>query len=495
MTSTPIATPVAFLLALVVALLATPVVRQIAIRLGVVDLAGVTSRKIHATSIPRMGGAAVVLAFLAPLLGLLCVDSDVGNIFASQRNQVAGLFLGSVAICALGIIDDTIGVRASRKLLVQLAIAVTVYLLGFRIERIALPFDNALELGVMSVPVTIVWITGLINAMNLIDGLDGLAAGVAFFATLTTFVIAVLNGNILMMLFMATLGGALLGFLFYNFNPAKIFLGDTGSMFLGFIISVTTVQTSTKSAATVALLTPIIALGIPIADTLLAMVRRTLRGRPMFRADREHIHHRLIALGLSHRNAVLVIYGVSLALGAFALAVAFNNSVVQGVALGSTVLVLAVFMVRLGYWSPVRLREAAQEISETRRANALLKGIVRDARAALNEAQTMDAAWSALADAARRLEVAHLALTLDNPEIPQRSWEATIREISAETASVRETANTVQHGAGRLEFVWNDRDHVNVDTEAAARSLGSAFVRALRRLPTLARRKTAEQLH
>ena len=169
------------------------------------------------------------------------------------------------------------------------------YKLGFRIDAIANPFGEPIALGWASLPFTMFWIVGVINALNLIDGLDGLAGGVALVAVITTFLVSLQRGHPLMMLFSAALAGAIVGFLFYNFNPASIFMGDTGSMFLGFVLAATAIQTNQKASTAVAVLIPAIALGLPIMDTLLAIGRRAVRGRPLFQADKEHIHHRLIA--------------------------------------------------------------------------------------------------------------------------------------------------------------------------------------------------------
>ena len=219
------------------------------------------------------------------------------------------------------------------------------------------------------------WMIGMVNAMNLIDGRDGLAAGVAFFAVVTNFLLAISRGDLVMSLMMATLGGAILGFLIFNFNPASIFMGDTGSMFLGFVLAVSSVVTSTKSGTAVAMLVPVISLGLPIMDTLLAMIRRTLIGRPMFAADKEHIHHRLMSrLKLSHRNAVLVLYGLCCLFGLTALGLSFANSAQSALLLAGIAVVVVVLMRKLGYLSP---RRAMAGAGEQRRRNVELRSVVK----------------------------------------------------------------------------------------------------------------------
>jgi UDP-GlcNAc:undecaprenyl-phosphate GlcNAc-1-phosphate transferase len=253
------------------------------------------------------------------------------------------------------------------------------YYVGFRIDVLALPFFGAVTLGPLSLVFTLLWIVGVINAMNLIDGLDGLAAGVGLFGVATTFVLAASRGDAIMMLFMAGLGGSLIGFLVYNFNPASIFMGDTGSMFIGYVLAVGSIQTSQKSSTAVAILVPIVALGLPIADTLLAMIRRAVHRRPMFSADRAHIHHKLIDLGLTQRQAVLVLYGTSILLGGTALLLTVASSV-QSAAILAAMSVLGFAAIRkLGY-GQIRHAVALQSDIDARRQLDRLAGATDEER-------------------------------------------------------------------------------------------------------------------
>jgi UDP-GlcNAc:undecaprenyl-phosphate GlcNAc-1-phosphate transferase len=316
---------VAFVLACLVSALLTPLARRFALRHRLVD-DHVSARRVHGRPIPRLGGLAIAAAFYVPLLALLIETSSVGGMFYASSRMAIAFLAGGAAICALGIYDDIRGAGAASKFLVQFAVAGTLYYLGFRIDVLSLPFLGSVSLGPLSLVFTLLWIVGVINAMNLIDGLDGLAAGVGLFGVLTAFVLAAIRGDAIMMLFMASLGGALIGFLIYNFNPASIFMGDTGSMFIGYVLAVGSVQTSQKSSTAVAILVPIVALGVPIADTFLAMVRRAMHRRPIFSADRAHIHHKLLDLGLSQRQAVLVLYGISVVFGGTALVLTVASS-------------------------------------------------------------------------------------------------------------------------------------------------------------------------
>ncbi len=346
---------VAFVLACLVSALLTPLVRRFALKHRLFD-DHISARKVHGRPIPRIGGLAIAAGFFAPLLGLLFEASDVGSTFYARSQLAAAFLVGGGAIAALGLYDDIRGSGAGVKFLFQFGVAGALYFAGFRIDVLSLPFIGTVALGPLSLIFTVLWIVGVVNAMNLIDGLDGLAAGVGLFGVATSFVLAATRGDPIMMLFMAALGGALVGFLFYNFNPASIFMGDTGSMFLGYVLAVGAIQTSQKSSTAVAILVPMVALGIPIADTMLAMLRRAIHRRPMFSADRGHIHHKLLDLGLSQKQAVLILYGASILLGGTALLLTVTTSLQSALLLIGMALLGFVAMRKLGY---VRLRRTA----------------------------------------------------------------------------------------------------------------------------------------
>lgn len=332
----------------------TPLVRRWALRAQAVDRPG--GRRVNVTPIPRLGGIGVGIAFYAALLLLFILDTEVAGLFFESPARAIGLVLGGVLMMLVGAIDDLRGMRALHKLAAQMVAAGIAYSAGFRIDAIALPMLPPLELGYLSIVATTVWIVAIVNAINLIDGLDGLAAGVTFFACATNFTTAAMGNNALVMLLSATLGGAALAFLVFNFNPASIFMGDSGSLFLGYVVATSSIMgASVKSSTTVAILTPLIALGLPIMDTLVAIVRRILQRRSVFSADRGHIHHVLLRLGLTHRRAVLTLYAmcVFLATGAIAVAVARNR------AAGLTLLVVS--LVAVGMVSAVGVLHQAHQ--------------------------------------------------------------------------------------------------------------------------------------
>jgi UDP-GlcNAc:undecaprenyl-phosphate GlcNAc-1-phosphate transferase len=317
-----------FVFALALGLVATPLVQKLAVKVNALDLPG--ERKLHRQPVPRLGGIAIYLSFVITLnSGLLVSDALLKLVDDSLRGWLGLLFGGSIVL-ALGIVDDLYQLKPSAKLSFQLLAAAVVCLAGLRITQITNPFNGVIVLGWLSIPMTLLWIVGITNAMNLLDGLDGLASGVAAIITAAILSISLANGTYGTALVSAILCGSTLGFLRYNFNPARIFMGDSGSMFLGFTLAVISLQGTQKSTTAVAIFIPILFFGLPIADTLLAMGRRLIGGggqdrvrrySRVFEADREHIHHKLIDLGFSHRSAVLTLYVVTLGLSCVAFAI------------------------------------------------------------------------------------------------------------------------------------------------------------------------------
>lgn len=298
---------VIFLAASAISFLITPFVIKLAFKIKAVDIPK-DERRIHNKPMPRMGGLAIYIAFLICCLYYLKLDK-----------QVIGIILGGTLILLMGIIDDVKQLKALPKLLVQIIAAVILILCGVTVKSISIPFvpfDGSVYINFLGIPLTILWVVGITNAINLIDGLDGLACGLCLISTLTLFGVSIISGRYTSVYLTLMLSGACFGFLPYNFNPAKIFIGDTGSQFLGFILSAISLQGAIKSAAAVVVAVPILALGLPIYDTLFAIVRRKMNNRPIMEADRGHLHHRLLDLGLSQKKVVLIMYLISALLGA-----------------------------------------------------------------------------------------------------------------------------------------------------------------------------------
>ncbi len=340
----------------------TPIVIKIAYKVGAVDKPN--ERKVHKQPTPRLGGMATFASFVITLgLVYLIMPGREPSGFIKDGGWLV-LSISLLAILLLGVCDDIWNLKPGQKFLVQFLAGSLVYLAGFNIASITNPFTGqTIGLGLMSFPLTVFWVVGITNAFNLIDGLDGLAAGIAVIAGLTISVIALMHDDKTTALLGVTLVGAVLGFLRYNFNPAKVFWGDSGSLFVGFTLAVLSINSSTKGTTAFSLIVPLLALGVPIMDTSLAMLRRILRSflpdqsipatslrklHSMFLPDRRHIHHQLMARGLSHKEAVLVLYVVSCAfgIGAFLVTAGSLNASLLLVGMG----ILAVVAVRkLGY--------------------------------------------------------------------------------------------------------------------------------------------------
>lgn len=291
----------AFLVAFAVSFFLTPFVKKIAVRAGAIDKPD--ARKVHKSPIPRLGGLAIYAAFVTGML-----------LFADMSRPLLGLLLGATSIVLLGVIDDICELPAKLKLGGQIASALIFVLFdpANSIDFLTNPFTgNMFQVGIFVIPLTVFWIVGITNTINLIDGLDGLAAGVSSISAITLLIFAVQVHEPATIILTALVAGSSLGFLQHNFNPAKIFMGDTGSMFLGFVLAAVSVQGTMKSAATIALMVPLLALGLPILDTSIAILRRFFTGKPIFKPDKNHLHHRLLALGFSQKQVVLMLYAVS----------------------------------------------------------------------------------------------------------------------------------------------------------------------------------------
>jgi UDP-GlcNAc:undecaprenyl-phosphate GlcNAc-1-phosphate transferase len=274
------------------AIFGTPIATRIARRVGLLDLPGV--RKIHAAPVARIGGVIIAFAALSVVLPTLLLDNTIGLAFRKDLVSITALLATSLSMLMLGLVDDVRGVRALVKLLCQVGAATVVCAVGIRIDSINLPGLGEVTFGVLSWPITIMWIVGITNAVNLIDGLDGLAAGISAIACGVIAVVAIYTGQLVMAVLMLALLGSLTGFLFFNSNPAKVFMGDSGTLFVGFMTAAASVMCATKSEMLVGLALPALALGVPIFDTSFSVLRRVLERRSIFAPDRRHIHHRLL---------------------------------------------------------------------------------------------------------------------------------------------------------------------------------------------------------
>jgi UDP-GlcNAc:undecaprenyl-phosphate GlcNAc-1-phosphate transferase len=478
----------AFVLAAVSSAVLTPVIRRLALRVGAVSLPG--GRNVNVRQIPRLGGIAIAIAFLIPLLTILPAESVVAAALRAEWKRVTGLMLGAFIMATVGVADDTRSVRALHKLGFQVAAAVIAFAAGFRIEAVSVPFFGELSMGIFALPITVGWIVGVINAINLIDGLDGLAAGIAFFAALTNFVVAYVAHDTFVAALMVTTMGSIAGFLLFNFNPARIFMGDSGSYFLGIVLGTTSViGAAQKTSTTVSILVPMLALGVPIFDTLFSIIRRFLERRPIFSADRGHIHHRLLDMGLTHRRSVLILYGVSFVLTIAAIGVSLGRSWQVGAALTCASIVLVALVRFAGYFeyvSRIRLRRGLSTASDTEQ----FRRAVPEVLAELATNHDENAVLGTLAGLAASGLVLDVELAAMGGGEPFQRWSHPTEIDPAEVANVELPLGEVHNATTMLRIRWASKSGqatpessillqliADATTHALKRS-SSAFVRA-----------------
>ena len=328
----------ALLIAGLLSFLATPLVKILAKKVGAMDVPK-DSRRMHDHPIPRMGGLAIFIGFLLSAV-VFCADLRTDR-------SLQSILLGAIVIVILGVFDDRHALSAKLKLVVQLiAAAIVVFYGDLRIDRLTNPFGSSLfsylDLGVFAYPITILWIVAITNAVNFIDGLDGLACGVSCISSINMLVIALLVSDAKVAILMAALTGACLGFVPYNFNPAKIFMGDTGSTFLGFMLATISIQGLFKAYAAISFIVPFLLLGLPIFDICFAVIRRIASGRNPMEADRGHFHHRLIDMGFSQKQSVAIAYVLTGILGLAAVLLTVSGAMKTLIMLGAILVVGAI---------------------------------------------------------------------------------------------------------------------------------------------------------
>ena len=398
--------------AMLVALAVTPIVARVGRALKLLDFPG--TRKVHKAAIPRLGGVAIVTALLAGVLPVLALDNAIGEAFRSSRTQIIGLLAGSVVVGMIGFLDDVWRLRARTKFICQIAAALAVCAAGVHLHSISAQDTGSIHLGWFAYPFAIVWIVGLTNAVNLIDGLDGLAAGICAVGSGVIALFALYTGQPIMVVLMLGLLGSLTGFLVYNFNPARIFMGDCGSLFVGFFLAGASLLCANAASTCVGLAILALALGVPIFDTLFSMVRRLLQRRSLFAPDRAHLHHKLLGLGLKHRQAVVFIHATTLLAAGLGMFMMITRGI-NTIALFGCLCLMLVLVFRMASSTPLAdsLNAVRRIITVARHAKQQQR-IFENAQLRFREAATFEAWWRAVCATTEELGFEKVVLAVRN---------------------------------------------------------------------------------
>ena len=449
------------------AIIITPFVIKLARRINAVDRPGV--RTVHTRPIPRIGGLAIFTSSMFFIIIVLFLNNSIGRAFRNTQLQLVSLFCLATFIFLVGLVDDLKGLPARFKFLAELLAAGLLCFMTVRISSIEITEQWTLQLGFISYPLTILWIVGITNAINLSDGLDGLAAGISAIACGVIVVFAIYSNNVIMAIIMLALLGSLSGFLFFNFNPAKIFMGDCGSLFLGFTIASSSVLCSMKSSALVGIALPILALGIPIFDTLFCMLRRFLERRRVFAPDRRHFHHMLIDKGIKQRHVVVTIYVMTLlftGLGMFMMVTHDKNSIV----IFACILILILLMFSIV--GSVRLRETISGIQKKFEINSRCKQEqikFEDAQLHFRNAHNFDQWWTAACKAAERLDFAWLSLKSEDTSGTVRSEVWRMPDLKPDLSKLVIMSIPLPKNGDEISFEFEVAISVNGSLESAGR--------------------------
>ena len=456
-----------FLLGVIMPLWITPLVIRLALAKKIVDAPGV--RKIHRRPIPRLGGLAIAGASCCTLAVIIGFSIWRGGGFGSGHLQLAALVAGALATFTVGLVDDIRGLRARRKLLFQVLIATTTCAMGIRFGAVSLAPGLRVELGWLSWPLTVLWIVGITNAVNLIDGLDGLAAGISALACLVIFLFSAYLGQTLMAVLMLSLLGSLLGFLLFNFYPARIFMGDGGTYFLGFILGAGSVMCSAKSSTLVGLALPALTLGLPLFDMGAAVLRRFVQRRSPFSPDGGHIHHRLLKLGFKQHHAVLIMYATTVVLAVLASALMVTKDAGALVILGMVLVLLTVLFSITGAVNVKQMIQSLRQNHYLAREVKHAQHSFEDAELRLREAQSLTQWWEGLCYAAGELEFQSLRLALPSRKGPSLvlTWK-TPKPLPEPMRTLRTLVPVRDRRQGHILNMEADA-YVNGSLEAAGR--------------------------
>jgi UDP-GlcNAc:undecaprenyl-phosphate GlcNAc-1-phosphate transferase len=454
---------------LLLAALITPILIRISRVVGICD--NPDARKVHTSAIPHIGGAAIFLSMIAMVIPILFLDNHVGEVFRKTRIQVITLLAAGSYMFFVGLIDDLHKLRARYKLLAQLFAAVVLYLAGVRIDALNVANLFTLHLGLFSLPITILWIVAITNAVNLIDGLDGLAAGIATVACSVIAIFALHSYQPLMVVFMLALLGGLSGFLFFNFNPARIFMGDSGSMFLGFTIASVSVMCGMKSKTIVALALPALALGLPIFDTAFSILRRYLQRRGIMSPDRSHLHHRLLDMGLHHRHAVIIMYAITIltaGLGTFMIYTRNFQTIMVFVC------ILLLLILAFSIIGAVNLRETIKGLQKRHAiTNQMKQERESFERVQLQfcRARTFDQWWQSVCLAAKHMHFATISMSVTNRDGTHRCLSLGSKRGQSESQNIIEMVVPIRDRRVGPPLELKAKVYANGSLESAGRRI------------------------
>ena len=440
-----------FSIATIASLIATPLVRRLCERYKLLDVP-LDARRIHPRAVPRLGGVALYLSCLAALSMLPFVDNLLTQNLSGFRSEFFTLLIPATLVLLLGAYDDLRGANATVKFLGLGLIATLFYAMGGRIDALSIPLVGSVHLPVVvSFIVTVVWLVGIANAFNLIDGLDGLASGAALFSSLVILAVSVSQERTLTIVVALVLCGALAGFLRYNFNPASIFLGDSGSLFTGFVLAALSVVGTQKATTAVAIVVPILAFGFPVVDTAMTMGRRLVSRKPVFQGDNEHIHHMLLARGWSQRRAAIVLYGVCALFGLVALIFPATGSKLTGFMLFVISVAVIIAVGHLRYHEVDELRAGVKRTVGDRRLRVANNIRVRRSALALSKASDLHEMF----EATRHL-LDFGEFSFANAQVGQ-AGRADMNERAYRASLQRHPKQLLELRNGRVFWCWSEK--------------------------------------
>ena len=435
-----------FVMALVASLVITPVIRRLCERFHLLDVP-IDSRRVHVKAIPRLGGVAIFLSMAIALSMLPLLANLLTQSLAQWKDQMFVAAIPATLVLLLGIYDDLRGTNAAVKFAGLGLISALFFAMGGRIEALAIPFVGTVQFPiVVSFLITVFWLLAISNAFNLIDGMDGLATGAALFASVVILIVSLGQGNPLMIVVALVLCGALTGFLRYNFNPASIFLGDSGALFIGFLLAALSVLSAQKATTSVAVITPLLAFGLPVVDTGVTMARRLISGHPMFQGDGEHIHHMLLARGWSQRRVVLILYAVCAVFGLMAALSTSTSSPQTGFVLFVIAVAVTIAVGHLRYHEVDELRAGMKRTVGDRRVRVANNIRVRKASRSLSKASNLGELFEALSVMLEFGEFAYSNVQLGEPgraDVSERAVKAAHR-----------TTQKFEMRNGRIWWTW-----------------------------------------